>query len=416
VQTSNGDGPATYGETVASHVGQFYERYPYPPPVDNLEAYRRTWNEARRKADSHLFWPSEPYRDDRSILVAGCGTVQAAHYALRWPRARVVGVDVSENSIAFTKNLKDKYTLKNLEVRQLAVERVEELGETFKYVVCTGVLHHLPDPDAGLRALRSVLEPAGAINLMVYAPLGRAGVYMLQEYCKRLSVGSTDREIEDLAVTLRALPADHPIVPLLRSSPDFASRAGLADALLHPLDRAYSVPQLMEFLDRAGLRFGRWMRQAPYLPACGAIRFTPHAEKLSRLNPAQQFAAMELFRGTMVRHTVCAYRNDERLPSDSIDFDSEGWPGYIPMRLGNPVIVRDNLPPGASAVLINRDHTFTDLYLPLDEWEERLLSAADGERSIADICATAHASDRVRCFFRQLWQWDQVVFNTSRSV
>ena len=139
--------------------------------------------------NSHLFWPTEPYREDRSILVAGCGTTQAAHYALRWPRAQVVGIDVSAKSIAFTQGLKRKYALANLEVRQLAVERAAELGQGFEHVVCTGVLHHLPDPDAGLRALHDVLEPTGAVNVMVYAPYGRAGVYMLQDYCRRLGIG-----------------------------------------------------------------------------------------------------------------------------------------------------------------------------------------------------------------------------------
>ena len=80
---------------IARRVSAFYERHPYPPPVDDLEAYRQTWDDRRRRAESHLFWPAEPYRDDRSILVAGCGTTQAAHYALRWPRARVIGIDVS---------------------------------------------------------------------------------------------------------------------------------------------------------------------------------------------------------------------------------------------------------------------------------------------------------------------------------
>ena len=101
----------------------FYESHPYPPPVDDLEAYRQLWDDRRRRADSHLFWPDEPYRDDRSILVAGCGTTQAAHYALRWPRAQVIGIDVSAKSIAFTQDLKRKHALDNLEVRQLAVER-----------------------------------------------------------------------------------------------------------------------------------------------------------------------------------------------------------------------------------------------------------------------------------------------------
>ncbi|HEY6325671.1 MAG TPA: class I SAM-dependent methyltransferase, partial [Candidatus Cybelea sp.] len=213
-----------------TRVGDFYESHPYPPPTDDLEAYRRRWNERRRQADSHLFWPAEPYRDDRSILVAGCGTTQAARYAVRWPRARVVGIDVSASSLAFTEELKRKHELDNLELHRLPVERAGELAETFDYVVCTGVLHHLDVPDLGLRALRDVLAPGGAMLVMVYAPFGRAGVYMLQEYCRRLGIGPSDREIDDLVASLKSLPPDHPLVPLLRNSPDFATKAGVADA------------------------------------------------------------------------------------------------------------------------------------------------------------------------------------------
>src|SRR5580692_822208 len=207
---------------VAVQVSRFYESHPYPRPVDDLGAYRKSRDDPRRRAESHLFWPDEPFRADRTILVAGCGTMQAAHYAVRWPRARVVGIDVSASSIAFTQELKRKHSLDNLEVRQLAVEQARALDETFEYVVCTGVLHHLTDPDAGLRALREVLAPSGAIHVMVYAPYGRAGVYMLQDYCRRLRIGWTTEAIRDLAASFKALPPDHPIVPLLRSSPDFA--------------------------------------------------------------------------------------------------------------------------------------------------------------------------------------------------
>ena len=288
-------------------VSAFYEMHPYPPAVDDVVAYRRLWDDARRRAEAHLFFPHEPYRDDRSILVAGCGTSQAAHYAVRWPNAKVVGIDVSATSIAHTQELKRKHNLENLEVRELAVEDAAKLGQNFDYVVCTGVLHHLTDPDAGLRALREVLAPNGAIHVMVYAPYGRAGVYMLQDYCRRLEIEPTEASIRDLAESLKALPPDHPIVHLLRNSPDFASTAGIADALLHPRDRAYSVPQLFEFLDSANVCFGRWLRQAPYLPACGAVASTPHAARLEALPAREQYAALELFRGTMVRHGLIAY-------------------------------------------------------------------------------------------------------------
>ena len=76
--------------------------------------------------------------------------------------------------------LQRKYNLQNLELHQLPIERVGEIGRSFDLVVCTGVLHHLPDPDDGLRALRDVLRPGGAMRLMVYARYGRAGIYMMQ--------------------------------------------------------------------------------------------------------------------------------------------------------------------------------------------------------------------------------------------
>lgn len=344
--------PSTIAD-ITSQVRAFYEAHPYPPPVDDLQAYRQAWADQRRRADSHLFWPAEPFRDDRSILVAGCGTTQAAHYALRWPRARVIGIDVSAKSIAFTQKLIRKHALANLEVRQLAVERAAELGQRFEHVVCTGVLHHLSDPDAGLRALHEVLAPTGALNMMVYAPYGRAGIYMLQDYCRRLGIGATAREIGDLAASLKGLPPDHPIAPLLRNSPDFADKAGLADALLHPRDRSYSVPQLLDFLGRAGLAFGRWVRQAPYLRWCGALASSPHQSRLAGLTAEAQYAAIELFRGTMVRHSVVAFRNDRPAQGAPVDFDGEGWLSYAPIRLPDTLTVRDRLPPGAAAVLIN---------------------------------------------------------------
>jgi SAM-dependent methyltransferase len=404
------EGPTARG---AARVSEFYERHPYPPPVDDLDLYRLSWDGKRRRAESHLFWPSEPYRDHRKILVAGCGTAQAARYAVRWPNARVVGIDLSETSVAFERELKRKHRLENLELYELPVERAGELGKSFEHVVCTGVLHHLEDPDAGLRALRDVLAPGGAMHLMVYAPYGRAGVYMLQEYCRRLGIGSSDADIDDLAASLKTLPPDHPIAALLRKSPDFETKAGLADALLHPQDRAYSVPQLIEFLDRADLAFGRWIRQAPYLPWCGAIALSPHRAKLAALKVEEQYAALELFRGTMVRHSVVVYGNPDVARKHAVPFDGDDWLEYVPIRLPNTVVVQDRLPAGASAVLINRNHTFTDLYLPIDAQQERLLDAIDGKRRICDMGRAMADRDLARSFFEQLWRWDQIVFSTA---
>jgi SAM-dependent methyltransferase len=404
-------------------VRAFYDRYPYPPPVDDLESYRRRWQDPeRRRADHHLFWPARPFRDDPSILVAGCGTSQAAKHALRWPRARVTGIDFSATSVVRTEALKRKHDLGNLEVRELAVERAGELGATYDQIVCTGVLHHLADPDAGLAALRAVLAPGGTMHLMVYAPYGRTGVYMLQELCRRIGIQAnaeataqaTADDIPDLVRALGALPPGHPLASLLREAPDFRDEAAIADALLHPRDRAYSVPELYDFLERGGLDLRRWVRQAPYDPGCGVMARLPQRARLARLPPPEQHAAAELFRGTMLRHSLVATRAEDRGAARPIDFAGDRWPDYVPLRMPDTVCVREGLPAGAAAVLINRGHTYRDLFLPLDAGELPLFEAVDGARTIRDIAGAA-GFDGAALFFERLYRYDQVVFDLSRA-
>lgn len=240
-------------------IRDFYDRHPYPPPTADLESYRGQWQDPqRRRADYHLLWPRHPYWEEQTILVAGCGTSQAAKYAIRQGAAHVTGIDISAASLDHTRKLLARHGLTNLELHELPIERVHELGRSFDRIVCTGVLHHLADPDAGLHALRTVLKPDGAIQLMVYAQYGRAGIYMLQEYCRRLGVRDSHAQIQDLVAVLGSLPRDHPLTHVLRATPDFEHPHGLADALLNPRDRAYSVPQLFDFIERNGLSFGRW--------------------------------------------------------------------------------------------------------------------------------------------------------------
>ena len=404
----------------ADAVRAFYESHPYPAPIGNLDRHRELYrNPDRRRAWSLLLRPTEKPRPDREILVAGCGTSQAAVHALREPDARITAIDISETSLRHTGELQRKYRLSNLELHRLAIEEVGDLGRTFDQIICTGVLHHLPDPDIGLRALRNVLDRNGAMQLMVYAAYGRAGIYMMQEYCRLLGVGATAEELHHLGATIGALSSDHPITGVSRRAKDFLHPDALADALIHPQDRAYTVPQVNGWLEQCDLSFGRWVEQAPYLPQCGAIAHMPHAARLLSLSPPLQHAAVELLRGTMTKHNLVAYRDDRLDESQPIRFDGDAWRAYVPLRLPWTLSIRDRVPPGSVAVLINRAHTYPDLALPIDAVEQRVFAAIDGKRSIGEILrdtAGAIGDGQARRFIERLWEYDQIVFDAQTDT
>jgi SAM-dependent methyltransferase len=83
--------------TLAAEDRAFYDSHPYPAPIDNLDRYRDLFRSPdRRRAQSLLLWPTEKPRANREILVAGCGTSQAAGYALREHDAHVTAIDISK--------------------------------------------------------------------------------------------------------------------------------------------------------------------------------------------------------------------------------------------------------------------------------------------------------------------------------
>lgn len=399
----------------ADPIAEFYTSNPFPPPIDDLERALELYKDDNvRHAEFHLLWPDKEYRADLDVLVAGCGTWQAAKYAVCHPDARVTAIDISPTSLDHTKKLKEKYKLTNLDVRELRIENAAELDHTFDHIICTGVLHHLADPDAGLAALRSVLKPDGAMYLMLYAPYGRTGIYMMQEYCRGLGIGPSQEEIRDLISVLKVLPQNHPLLAAQGGAREFMSDA-IADALMNPRDRSYSVPQLFDFLDRGNLRFGRWYWQAAYLPQCGFMARTPHGERLAELPERERYAQMELWRGLMSNHSFVAYHKDHA--AAEVRFDNDDYLNYVPVRLPWAISVQQTPPPGAAGVLVNQTHVFQDLYLIINEPQKRLYEVIDGNRSIAEIAEAVGESDPFipQDFFEKLWQYDQVVFKKSKT-
>ncbi|HTU52323.1 MAG TPA: hypothetical protein VMF56_17160, partial [Acidobacteriaceae bacterium] len=154
----------------------------------------------------------------------------------------------------------------------------------------------------------------------------------------------------------------------------------------------------------------------------GVLAKLPQASHMARLSPMEQFAAAELFRGTMLRHSVVAYRNDRPADVVPIHFSGDAWLRYVPLRMPDTLTIQERLPRGAAAVLINQTHTYRDLFLPITAEEKHLLDGIDGHRTIHDILESARPASSepshlnlAGTFFERLWWQDQVVFDASHS-
>jgi len=144
----------------------------------------------------------------------------------------------------------------------------------------------------------------------------------------------------------------------------------------------------------------------------------PQAARLAALSPPLQHAAVELLRGTMTKHNFIAYRNDGPGEGQPITFDGDAWRGWVPLRLPWTLCIRDRVPLGSVAVLINRAHTYPDLALPIDAAQGRVFAAIDGDRSVDQIlrdAARGNGDEQARRFIEQLWEYDQIVFDATAS-
>ncbi|MCB1263455.1 MAG: class I SAM-dependent methyltransferase [Mycobacterium sp.] len=400
----------------ADVVSRQYERWQYPAPIQDLEAWVRTnWQWFDPNHAQRILWPDREYEPNLDILVAGCGTNQAAVFAYTNPAAKVVAVDISQPSLDHHAYLKKKHRLSNLELHLLPVEELPTLGCDFDLIVSTGVLHHLADPAAGMKALAQCLRPDGAVAVMLYAKYGRAGVEVLQSIFRDMGLGQDEASVRTVKAAIATLPPGHPIHSYLRVAPDLQFDAGLVDTFLHGRERGYTVQDCLDLVASAGLVFQDWFFKAPYHPAQLAPQTNEFRAAVAGLPKIKKWSIMERVNTVNACHFFIACRPDRPESSYQIDFTSPEFLNYVPqMRLGCGF---------AGAEIFRRDWR-----VELDPTQLAFVQHIDGRRTIEQIAArvassgllpgaTADESQEIgRTLFDTLWQLDflAIALHTNR--
>lgn len=296
-------------------VQEQYENYPFPPlEIGALGDLNPPQADAQ-----FAFWyllrrlPGPALR----ILDAGCGTgFSTLKLAEANPDAEIVGIDFSEPSLTMAiqrlraAGLDAKLVAGQIRLLQANLEQLPDLG-LFDYIHSSGVLHHLPNPEAGLAGLQRSLKPDGVAYFMVYSARARRSIADIQALLSQLWQDPTDWQ-EGLKLCRRFfqnLPGHHPLKVFERQTLETAqqllgpqaanSHAFLVDTYLQRCEHLWTQPEWFKLLSLHNFQPGRWLDEDSwnvgyYLPGMqpllAQLSLESRLEMADRLRPAHNFA------------------------------------------------------------------------------------------------------------------------------
>jgi SAM-dependent methyltransferase len=163
----------------------------------------------------------------------------------------------------------------------------------FDYINSVGVLHHLREPEAGLRALADLLKPGALLHLFLYADGGRWEIHRTQRALTALGVGTGETGLQLGRRLFRDLPEHNRLRRHheQRWALDCAADANFADMYLHPQETSYNLERLMAFVASAELQFAGFSNPQVWDP--GRLLQGELLERAQALPPLQQWQLVE---------------------------------------------------------------------------------------------------------------------------
>jgi 2-polyprenyl-3-methyl-5-hydroxy-6-metoxy-1,4-benzoquinol methylase len=410
------------GEKIRQKVKDQYEKFPYPAGDVDLHQFIQQKNrlEGCPSLWFHWYWPYATATDDLDILIAGCGTNQAPKYAINLPNARITAIDISEQSINHTQMLIDKHGITNIDLHRMPIESVSDLGNTYDLIISTGVLHHLPEPAVGLRALRNVLRQNGSMFLMLYSKYGRDGIYYMQDMFRRMGItaaNATREDLDGMVSLIEALPPYHSLTAKRLFFNDLSSHIELVDLFLHPQDVAFSIPDIYSLLEKCGMNMQKMLHRAQYDPVCTPLINSPFFPRIHSLPLAERFAIGELFQAGTIMHYFVACRDDRSDETYVTDITGDNWKDLIPIRQPMTTVASIDTPEGKRTYLFSPQHQFRNISYPVDEILLEFFNSIDGVAPAGQLIeellprmGEAYESDDMRLFLEDLETYDYIFF------
>ncbi|MBU5611632.1 class I SAM-dependent methyltransferase [Geomonas sp. Red51] len=229
-------------------VRRHYELYPYPDYPLFASVRRRDTFANNLDALWSLF-NGELAPSASRILIAGCGSFAPYPFALANPGVPITALDLSEKSLKRARLHCLLHGISGVDFVPGDLCDPSLAPGPYGFIDAYGVLHHLEEPQAGLRALAARLGEGGILRIMVYSHYTRREEDSIRRALRLLKV----RDPEQVRSMVRQSGKDSRLRGFFESSDEVATRSGLADALLHPQVTSYRIDGLLELVAGSGL-------------------------------------------------------------------------------------------------------------------------------------------------------------------
>ncbi len=214
----------------------FYETHTFPG-YDGIDNPGILMDKARKSAFG--LWVDQAIPPMATVLEVGCGTGQMTNFLGLVQTRTVIGVDMSLPSLKLGHGFKERFGLQNVSFARGNIFTMPIAENSIDVLICSGVLHHTPDPKGGFQNLLRLLKPGGRILIGLYntyarIPLGlrKAFFTITKESCRFLDAHMRRRDID-------------------RSKKEI----WFADQYRNPHESWHSVDEVLRWFDESGVQF-----------------------------------------------------------------------------------------------------------------------------------------------------------------
>lgn len=236
-----------------------FDRAPYPNQP--LDAKPNAW-----KLYSHCIMTAYHRRhqklvstEGKRILDVGCGSgFGTLTLALANPGATFVGVDLSPASLDLAQKRMEHHGFGDrCRFEVLRLEDLDQLlPDKFDYINCDELLYLQPDPAVGLKAMQSILAEDGIIRTNLHSKLQRTHFFRAQELAHIMGLMDGNPGEDEVEVFRELFESLKQSVSLRQQTwrPEQAKQEAyfMMNYLFHA-DRGFSIPDLFDCVERAGL-------------------------------------------------------------------------------------------------------------------------------------------------------------------